>query len=206
MKLPVSKLMPKYRGVDGLYKLEHLGGVEIDVVLVGQLDALLGRFLGRLDEHLGELFEHGTVGFVPKHETRAYDPHDIRPYGLRIRYRLQHFLECLFVASTLEAIRMTPGEDAIELVFVEHPLDLREISGVELRDETGLQGNTVDAELSGAGEEVRELHPRAGISLVIVDFAEKAMVAIAVDPNFHYIASFRSHEAGTVFPKQPAYY
>ena len=83
-------------------------------------------------------------------------------------------------------------------LLVEHGLDLGQVARLQALEEARLQRDAVDAQLGGAVDEIVEGPAHAGVRLVRIDLAEVAVVAVAVDADFHGQISVRPSRPNTL--------
>ncbi len=126
-----------------------------------------------------------AVRLIAKHQRRRHDPHDVRSHELGLRNQGIHFAPGHFVATGLQTVGMSPSQDPFQAFLVEYRLDVRQIIRFQALEETRLQRYAVDAQRSGALDEVLERPTQAGVLLIRIDFPEVAVVAVAVDADFH---------------------
>jgi hypothetical protein len=89
------------------------------------------------------------------------------------------------VLAAFKPVRMAPGVNAIESVFIKACPDAVKISGRELWEEAGLERNAIYAQLIRASEKIFEAHGASRRLLLRIDFPEEAMIAVTVNSDVH---------------------
>jgi hypothetical protein len=125
------------------------------------------------------------VRLKAKHQTAADYPHDWRSKGHSVVNVLNHLLLRLLVSSGFQSIRMTPRVDSIETVIIEFLAESFKVGHAEIRKKTGFKTHAITPQLLCPVQEGVYGVGMGRRLLVRVDFAEKAMVAVAVDADFH---------------------
>src|ERR1700722_1241732 len=171
--------------MNGFNKPFYFVRVVVDMILNCQFDAFLLGDRCRFFKPGGQLCQLWFVRLKPKHQAAADHPHDRSPKSDSMVNVLNHFMLRLLIASRFQTIRMTPRVDSIKTVIIEFPPLTFEVGGAEFRKKTGLQAHTIAPQLLCPVQEGVHGVGSGRRLLVWVDLAEKPMVAVAVDANFH---------------------
>ncbi len=125
---------------------------------------------------------------MTEHQAAPHDSHNICADRFGIGDAGHHLVVRGPVLAPFESIRMTPGVDPVKLVLVQLGFQFLEPARIGIRrEEARLERNPVNFQLLGPFQKVLHGHFLGRLLLVRVDFAEEAVVTVAIDADLHFV-------------------
>ncbi len=107
-----------------------------------------------LAKHRGESLDLRLVRLITEQQAAAHHPHHVGADRLGMLEVGDHFRVRVLVSSALESVWMTPRPDTIEAILVEHRFYLKQVAFFALRDEAGLERDTIHSERMRSDQEI----------------------------------------------------